>query len=359
MRTPLRCGALGLAAALTIGWIAASSGQAQPKYAGRTFVVQVWGGALAEAQKVAYFQPFEAETGVKIKMVEATADSPAKLKAQVTSGNVEWDMITGWDQGTQRRLAKEGLLEKIDFAKVPGAKDLSPGTYFEYGIADQINAIVAAYSARPGVKPLTSVKDYFDVKNFPGPRGGPNFGGATMSCMMALRADDVPRDKLFPLDIDRCLKVWDRVKGSVEVWYKSGSQQQQAMMDDRVDYCMCYDGRILQARKVNPKWTYVFEGGQAESAYLGIVKGSKNVDIAQAYVQFTTDPKRQAVFVEKIGYSAPNPKLMQFLPDNLKPYLSTHPPNWAKLFNPAPEEHEIVARQSGEVERRWSEWISR
>src|SRR5579884_3126190 len=93
---------------------------AKPNFAGRTLVIQTWGGRLAEAEKAAFYAPFEAETGAKIKLVESTGESAAQLKAQVTSGNIEWDLITGWNEADMRRFANEGLLEKIDLSKVPG-----------------------------------------------------------------------------------------------------------------------------------------------------------------------------------------------------------------------------------------------
>ena len=347
--------AVGLAAIVDTRWVAA----AEPDFSGRTLVVQTWGGALAEAEKAAFYAPFENETGAKIKLVESTGESAAQLKVQVTSGNVEWDLITGWDEATMLRFANEDLLERIDFEKVPGVKELTPGTYFEYGVADEIDAVVAAYSTAGGAKPLASFKDFFDVKGFPGPRAAPNWGTAAINCMVALLADGVSRDKLFPLDVDRCLKVWDRVAPSIEVWYQSGSQMQQAMVDNTVAYCFCWDGRVQQARKANPNWTYVYEGGETHNSFIGIVKGTKNLDMALAFLQFTTDPRRQAVFVEKIGYSAPNPKAADYLPEALKPYLSTAPENRAKLLVLTPEENEIVAKETAEIENRWTAWISK
>ncbi|GEM_PF-905958 len=333
---------------------------AKPNFAGRTLVIQTWGGRLAEAEKAAFYAPFEAETGAKIKLVESTGESAAQLKAQVTSGNIEWDLITGWNEADMRRFANEGLLEKIDLSKVPGVKNLAPGTYFEYGVADEIDAVVATFSTKSGVKPLTSFKDFFDVEHFPGPRAAPgtDWGGESINLMIALLADGVPRDKLFPLDVDRALKVWDRVKPSLEVHYNSGNEMAQALIDDRVVYCFCFDGRVQQARKSNPNWNYVYDGGETHNSFIGVVKGTKNLDMALAFLDFTTDPQRQAIFVEQIGYSAPNPKALDYLPDTLKPYLSVLPQNRAKLLFLTPEENEQVAKSAAEYTKRWVAWLS-
>jgi putative spermidine/putrescine transport system substrate-binding protein len=361
----IRISGLGVAvvliAAACSGSPAASTGATGGQFNGRTLTVQSYGGAVAEAEKAAFYAPFEAETGAKVNVVESTGESAAQLKTQVDSGNVEWDLISGWNEADMRRLANDGLLEKIDLTKVPGTNDLAPGTFFDYGVADEIDAVVATYSTKDGVKPLTSFKDFFDVQGFPGPREapGPNWGGATIYLMIALLADGVPRDQLFPLDIPRALKVWDRVHSSIEVYYDSGNQMAQALRDDAVRYCLCWDGRVQQARKVNPDWAYSYVGGETHNSFFGIVKGSKNVDLALAFLQFTTDPQRQAIFVENIGYSAPNPKAVNFLPDSLRPFLSTTPENRAKLLFLTPAENEIVAKETTEDQKAWTTWLSK
>lgn len=339
----------------------APAGATKPNFAGRTLVVQTWGGKLAEAEKAAFYAPFEAETGAKIQLVESTGESAAQLKSQVTSGNVEWDLITGWNEADTRRFANEGLLEKIDLSKVPGVKNLTPGTYFDYGVADEIDAVVATYSTKQGVKPLTSFKDYFDAQNFPGPRMAPgaDWGGESIFFMVANLADGVPRDQLFPLDVDRALKVWDRIKPAIEVYYNSGNQMAQGLIDDRVKYCFCWDGRVQQALKSNANWTYVYDGGETHNSFISIVKGSKNLDMALAFLDFTTDPQRQAIFVESIGYSAPNPQALNYLPDTLRPFLSVVPQNRSKLLFLTPAENELVAKSAPDYTKRWQAWLGK
>jgi putative spermidine/putrescine transport system substrate-binding protein len=328
-------------------------------FSGRTLVIQTWGGQVAEAEKAAFYAPFEAETGAKIQLVAATGEIGAQLKSQVGAGNTEWDMVSGHGGASLATWAGEGLLEQIDPAKIPGLKYLTEGSYFDYGVATEIDAIVATYSTAEGVKPLTSLRDFFDVENYPGPRVAPNWGTADIQMMVALLADGVPPDKLFPLDIDRALKVWDRVKPSVEVWFQSGNQMVQALVDDQVVYGFCWDGRVMQAMKINPKWTFIYEGGESHASYYGIVKGTKNLDMALAFLDFTTDPQRQAIFVMNIGYSSSNPKLQNYLPDSLKPYLSTTPENRAKLFVLKPEQEQLLSAQNAECEEAWAEWLSK
>ena len=51
-----------------------------------------FGGAYQTGQQKALFEPFEKETGIKI--VQTTGVDLAKLRAQVQSGDVEWDFVS-------------------------------------------------------------------------------------------------------------------------------------------------------------------------------------------------------------------------------------------------------------------------
>ena len=58
----------------------------------RTLYVNSWGGSYTAAQEAAYFRPFTAATGIEIRTV--TPVSYARVKAQVQSGNYEFDMTS-------------------------------------------------------------------------------------------------------------------------------------------------------------------------------------------------------------------------------------------------------------------------
>jgi spermidine/putrescine-binding protein len=83
------------------------------------------------------------------------------------------------------------------------------------------------------------------------------------------------------------------------------------------------------------------------------------MEMALAFIDFTTHPQLQAIFVEMIGYSAPNPQALNYLPDTLKPYLSTLPEHRSKLLFLTPEENEIVAKEAANYTKRWLAWLGK
>ncbi|MFI4932563.1 MAG: hypothetical protein ACHP83_20145, partial [Burkholderiales bacterium] len=64
-----------------------TSAQAQ----GKTVYVNSYGGVWETSWRKAFFDPFTAQTGIAIKTVPGV--SFAKLKAQVQTGNYQWDVV--------------------------------------------------------------------------------------------------------------------------------------------------------------------------------------------------------------------------------------------------------------------------
>src|SRR5215472_3397195 len=79
-------GALGLGGLLA----QASSARAKP-FNGKTVTFASWGGSFQEAQKVAYCDPFAAESGATV--VQAGPVDFAKFRTMVQSGQPVWDVV--------------------------------------------------------------------------------------------------------------------------------------------------------------------------------------------------------------------------------------------------------------------------
>ena len=69
------------------------SGTTTAAPAARELVVCSYGGAYQEAQRKAFFEPFERETGIKIREAQWSGEY-AKLKAMVEAGQPTWDLVT-------------------------------------------------------------------------------------------------------------------------------------------------------------------------------------------------------------------------------------------------------------------------
>src|SRR3954452_22499421 len=159
-RTVLR----SVAAMTAAGTIPVGAARAQ----GRPFTFCSFGGALSAAEKAAFMDPAGKKFGVQIANVSPT--NYAKIKAMVEANAVEWDLVdTGGQFIFQGR--DQGLLEKLDYSVIDASR-LDRNWVNEYGIYSLVGATVMAYNTKlmpAGATPKTW-KEFWDVKNFPGPR---------------------------------------------------------------------------------------------------------------------------------------------------------------------------------------------
>src|SRR5258706_6331258 len=180
-----------------------------------------WGGSLEQAMKKAWWEPFTKETGIQI--VGATGNNLGRLQAMVDAGKVEWDLVEGLPE-LARVGAQKGLLEKIDFSIVDRSQIMNRPEFFnDHSIPEVIFGRVLTYSTKLPEKP----KDWtalWDTKKFPGKRTLYNRVESGL-LEMALLADGVPADKLYPIDVPRALKKLGEIRNDI-IWYEPVHQSE-------------------------------------------------------------------------------------------------------------------------------------
>src|SRR6185503_6168043 len=138
-----------------------------PSLAADSVTVVSWGGAYQESVRKAFFEPFMKETGDKIVEEEFNGEI-AKVRAQVESGNVTWDLVENDSQTTMAACA-EGIVEKIDWAKL-GLKrdDFISADASECVVPSILYGTVVAYDTTKVTDPPTSITALFDLEKYPG-----------------------------------------------------------------------------------------------------------------------------------------------------------------------------------------------
>lgn len=357
MKQGLRLAALVAAAVVAAGHLSAQAGN----FDGREAVVWSPGGKYATAIREAYADPFEKETGAKIRIVEGNIDEAlGTLSAQVKAGKVEWDGLSSVDAPWLPKVIDEGLIQKVDSAQMPRINELPKSSLNEYGVAVLSSAVIASYRDAQGVTPLKSVKDFFDP-NIKGARSMASLAAeAPLICILALSSDGVSFDELIKgIDVERCLKIVGRIKDQVTVYWSTGSAMAQQQVDEEVDYCLCWDGRSIQAALANPKWHIAYKDGIQFYTYFVYAKGTKNADVLDSFVAYMLEPKLQAKFTEQVGYMASNPGALEYLPDKLKPLVSATPEAQAGLITVPQDLNLTVGKQQAAIGEAWLAFISK
>jgi putative spermidine/putrescine transport system substrate-binding protein len=320
-----------LATAAAAGAFTGLGGLLRSAHADRPFTFTSWGGALSDAEKAAFTDPFAAMKGIEI--VNASPTETAKIKAMVQSGNVEWDLVdvggrTVWQGGG------EGFLEQLDLAKIPNAGALEKGWVSPYGIATSTGATVMAWStsAFPNGGPQ-SWADFWDVKNFPGPRGLYKYFYYNYEA--ALLAAGVKREEVFPFTpekADMALGKVKELKANVSVWWGAGAQPPQLLSTGELALSSAWSGRMLAAEAEGAPVGHTYKDGIAWANWWVIPKGSPNVALAHELLNYALAEEQQAKLLSLKTYGpvlstatasadAETKKILVMSPDNIKDML--------------------------------------
>jgi putative spermidine/putrescine transport system substrate-binding protein len=285
-------------------------------------VVCTWGGSYTDAQRKAFFDPFEKESGIRVR----TVGSPdlAKIQAMVQSRAVEWDLVDAEAQ-MMVRLGAQDMLERADFSIVPKA-DLFPEAVSEWGIGSVAYGYVLGWSTKkfPQKEPSTW-KDFFDTQAFPGRRA--MYAQPMPVLEFALVSDGVPMNKLYPLDVDRAFRILERHKASINVWYKSSAQLPTLLRGEEVDLVEGTNGRMADLVKngVPVKWTYN-QGAWMQSFWV-VPKGARNRENAMKLMAYYARADAEAQFGELFANGVPNRKAYELMSKEAAALLPTAPGN--------------------------------
>lgn len=332
-------------------------------HAGRDhLVVQTWGGQLDLAQRLAFFDPFTEETGIKVVSVEAGTSVGGKLAAMQRSGNIEWDIITADYESYNTKYYNKGYLEDVDYSIVANTKDLVPGSAKKWGVAQYLEGICMVFNTKafPEGKPQpSSYRDFFDAQKFPGPRAMHNWGGPSDNLSIALMADGLSPDECLPIDFDRAFKMMDKVKPHIKVWYTTGAQLVQALLDEEVVMAISTDGRAKQAIESGAPIQIIWNQSFYYLAYNAVVKDTPMKEVAMQLMAFCNRPEQQAIFNNHIGYTPANVKAIRYLHPKFQKQQSTHPDNIDKVFNFMMIENASWAIENVDmVDEKWNSWIA-
>lgn len=268
-----------------------------------TFVSQ--GGAYQAAQTKAILDPLAAKLGIVVDQ-ETSSDAYPVVKTQVTSGAVTWDVID-IASGDCLRGGAQGLIEPLDFSKLPNAAPIPAAYKSPYSVPYEFYSSVIGYNkTKFGDHPPQNWADFWDVKRFPGRRSLRNHPLATLEA--ALMADGVAPDKLYPLDVDRAYRKLAEIKPNITVWWTSGGQSAQLLHDGEVDMVMAWNGRVSAVAKEMPSITYTYNQGILQNTSLCILKGAPHRETALRFVNEAIDPVLQAHLPLEIDYGPGNPE---------------------------------------------------
>ena len=338
-----------VAAALAVGSAGPGWAQAEPPKPAQ-IVINDSGGDMQNAMRRIFYSEFEKRHGIKV-----VATSPVdlgKLRAMVQSGNVEW-AVTEIGGEDAIRAEQSGLLEPLDLKVIDFSTFPEHLRNRKFVFPKAVYSTVMGYrtDAYTGEKPR-SWADFWNVQKFPGPRTMQN--SPTDNLEFALLADGVPADKLYPLDLDRAFKKMDQIKKHVAVWWTTGAQSAQVLIDKEAVLGTAWNGRYYSLIKQGGPIAIEWNQGAIKELAFAIPKGSKNAYWGQKFLALAAEAKPQGEYADVIGYPGLNLEAIKFTDAKVAPYLPTHPDHLPKQFW---TDLAWWAENGAAVKERWSRWM--
>jgi putative spermidine/putrescine transport system substrate-binding protein len=337
-----------LAIGLALAHVAPASAQADKP---TQIVINDSGGDMQKAMRSIFYSEFEKRNGVKI--VNTSPVDLGKLKAMVGSGNVEWAVTE--IGGEDALLAeKSGLLEPLDLKVIDLSKFPAHLQSRKFVFPKSVYSTVMGYRTdgfkAPNVP--TSWADFWDVRKFPGPRSMQN--SPIDNLEFALLADGVPLDKLYPLDVDRAFRKMDEIKKYVTVWWTTGAQSAQVLIDKEVVLGTAWNGRYYNLIKAGAPVFIEWNGGAIKESAFAIPKGARDAAWGQRFLALAADAKLQGEYANVIGYPGLNLEAIKYTDPKIAPYLPTNPAHFTKQFW---TDLNWWYENGAKVKERWARWV--
>jgi len=296
-------------------------------------VVVSWGGSWTKAMREHIFTGFERETGIKV--LDDAPPNNAKVKAMVDSGNVTWDILET-DMPAILSLIKDDLLEPLDYSKLDKSKvdNFPKELRHEYAIGHKIYSFNIVYNTDtfPTGKHPKSWADVWNNDKFSGKRTFNYKGGVSPQLEVALIADGVSKDSIYPIDTERAWASFDKLRPNVSKWYGSHSEAIQLISTREADIGCTIGPRGVTAQMEGAPVAVEYNEGKMASDNWCVVKNTKNYDAAMAFINYAIDAQRMAKMSQSVPYGQGNTGAFEFLSDSEAALLNTSPDNLKKQF---------------------------
>lgn len=283
--------------------------------AAQQLVVRTPGGVFDEVKKKTVYDPFREATGIEIVPVASTA---AKLLAMFKAGQVDIDVIDTGDD-VLLNLERAGALEEMPYKEFTytNPDDIDPDVRLKYQVGSFVYAFVQGFNTTAfavGKEPKNWA-EFWDTKAFPGPRTLADMASGAPNLEIALLADGVPMDKIYPIDIERAFKSMSRIKPAVPKFWDTGALSAEMLADKEAVLAVIWSTRVQVAADGGAKVAAQWNQNQVLAQAYGLTKGTPKRAAGIKFIDYSVSPEVQARWLA--AYKA--------IPVNKKAYPHTAP----------------------------------
>lgn len=317
---------------------ASSAGASSSADKAASSVVQKQGGEISlftwtEYMPQSVLDKFQQETGIKVNLVtfSAIADMYSKVKSS-PAGTYDIVNVGGFYTA---RMAKEGLIQKLDKDKIPNLKNIS-NTYFKlndeidkdsaYSVPYQAVVATLCYNKSMYPKGVKSYEDLFnsDLKSSIVMINDPRAVIGTINVMLGYDFNETDSAKLAKTKA-KLMQLKPNIK------LLDSDSPKTALINGECSVGLIYNAEIALAQEQNPDIQIAFpeKGEYYGMDCFGISSGSKNKEKAEEFLNFILRPDVSKMISQEFPYINPNAAAVKLMDDSYKKNTAKNVPESA------------------------------
>ena len=333
-------------------------GEDLTRFKGEKLVVTCWSGPYTDSFKKAYAEPFMKKSGAIIVVSPGWSEFISKIKAS-PEDKPPYDvfMADGWNYIAAMNINR---LQPIRKENIPNAKDIYPTLLKRepwvkgYGVPLDGSAYLPVYM---GGKLNFTPKAWKDMLR-PELKGRLTLDQAFYYGLYAAAyiSDLEPgAGELYTEDgLNEVFKISADLATRVTKFYKGGAEFLSLLNSGEALMGAYYvGGTVSEIRKgTNLKMVVPEEGSVSWIGYLTVMKGVKNRDLAEAFINFCVDGANQTEYLKVAGNWASSSKAV--VPDDAKDVMPDTDEKFQKITF---FDWELLNAKWGELEERWKKEV--
>jgi putative spermidine/putrescine transport system substrate-binding protein len=150
---------------------------------------------------------------------------------------------------------------------------------------------------------------------------------------IALLADGVPIDKLYPLDVERALKSLEKLGRQNIIWHTTNQEPIQQMTSGAVSLVTCFDGRVVLANRAGAELGFQPAGSAVSGNPYCVIRTSAHQKEAFQFLNYMFNAtEADAEYMDLTNYAVPNMRALPLTKPVTRTLLPTAPELKDKVF---------------------------
>jgi spermidine/putrescine-binding protein len=317
-------------------------------------VLMTWGGLWGDSMRESADTAFEKATGVKIIQDRGSSPGERITKIKVSISDQKFDLVQLHD-GIVPLAVSQGALEPINKSspRLTNLKNVPERFVQSHWVAMIYSPLGIIYNTKLVKNPPKSFADLWRPE-FKNQIVLPEITHSIGPYIIPIGSIAAGKG---PDDAEAGFEMLRKMNALQPIWAKDTDTIMNALRNEEAAIGLLYKSQSFTVKGWNTPVEWVFPSGGAilYTSGTGIAKGTKNLELAEQYLNLTLDPKMQVTAAEKFNYPGTNTGTEALLPPDLQARVKASPEEMSKLID---LDHAVMAAKRAEWTDRWNRIIS-